>query len=55
MMARDAADLHAGWSRIEARYERLWNRLDDPQAEQTFDAIYDEADSLSKSGTRFAA
>jgi hypothetical protein len=53
MMARDAADLHAGWSGIEARYERLWNHLDDPEVEVEFYRIYEQAEALSKAGTRF--
>jgi hypothetical protein len=53
MMARDAADLHSGWSLAESRYESLWNRLDAPDAEQEFDRIYEQANVLSKNGTRF--
>jgi hypothetical protein len=53
MLARDAADLHAGWNTVESQYERLWNHLDDGDAETTFDRIFDEANSLSKAGTKF--
>jgi hypothetical protein len=55
MMARDAADLHSGWSVAESDYERLWNHLDDPGSEQRFDQIYDQANTLSKNGTRLPA
>jgi hypothetical protein len=55
LMARDAADLHSGWSVAESAYERLWNHLDDPTAERTFDQIYERADALSKSGRKFPA
>jgi hypothetical protein len=53
MLARDAADLHAGWNVVEAKYERLWNHLDEADAETIFNRIYDEANSLSKAGTKF--
>jgi hypothetical protein len=53
LMARDAADLHSGWSGIEARYERIWNHLDMPNAEAEFYQVYDQAETLSKAGTRF--
>lgn len=52
-MARDAADLHAGWSAIEARYERLWNRLDSDSAASDFNKIYEDANIFSKAGTKF--
>ena len=55
IMARDAADLHSGWSVIESNYERLWNHLDDPGSEREFEQIYERANALSKSGTRFPA
>jgi hypothetical protein len=55
MMARDAADLHSGWSVAESKYERLWNHLDGPGSEQEFDQIYEQANALSKNGTRFPA
>src|SRR5580658_9095211 len=32
-MARDASDLHSGWSGVKRDYERLWNNLDRPDAE----------------------
>lgn len=52
MLARDAADLHAGWCAVEAKYEKLWNNLDE-DGEATFDQIYDSADGLSRAGTKF--
>jgi|ERR1035438_9628481 hypothetical protein len=53
MMSRDAADLHSGWSLAQSHYERLWNHLDTPDAEREFDRIYEQANTLSKNGTRF--
>jgi hypothetical protein len=55
IMARDAADLHSGWCAVESNYERLWNHLDDPGSEQKFDQIYEQANALSRTGTRFPA
>jgi hypothetical protein len=52
-MARDASDLHAGWSLVHRDYERLWNALDSPDAEATYHQIYDRAEVLSKSGGKF--
>lgn len=52
-MARDASDLHSGWSAIKRDYERLWNHLDVPDAEEQYHQIYDRAEVLSKSGTKF--
>jgi hypothetical protein len=51
MFARDAADLHAGWSELQADYERLWNNLDG--GELLFDQIYARGNELSKAGTKF--
>lgn len=53
ILARDAADLHAGWSSLEAEYERLWNHLDEPASETVFDQIYERGNGLSKAGTKF--
>lgn len=52
-MARDASDLHAGWSTIEKDYERLWNDLANPHAEAAFHQIYDRAETYSKAGAKF--
>jgi hypothetical protein len=52
-MARDASDLHAGWSQVGRDYERLWNSFDSPEAEATYHQIYDRAEALSKSGGKF--
>jgi hypothetical protein len=52
-MARDASDLHAGWSTVARDYERLWNDLDSPGSEARYHEIYDRAEELSKSGTKF--
>lgn len=51
MFARDANDLHAGWSVLHADYERLWNNLDG--GEPQFDQIYKRGNDLSKAGTKF--
>jgi hypothetical protein len=53
LMAREAAELHPGWSLAESHYQSLWNRLDSPEAEREFDRIYEQANVLSKSGTGF--
>ena len=52
-MARDASDLHGGWSAAARDYERLWNNLDAEDAEKQYLQIYDRAEALSKSGTKF--
>jgi len=51
--ARDAADLHSGWSGLAKDYERLWNHLDEPEAEATYNQIYERGESLSRMGTKF--
>jgi hypothetical protein len=51
--ARDAADLHAGWSQIARDYEALWNSLADANAEATYHQIYERAEALSRSGVKF--
>ncbi len=53
MLARDAADLHSGWSGLARDYERLWSHLDDSQAEAQFHQIYEYGESLSKTGAKF--
>jgi hypothetical protein len=52
-LARDAADLHAGWSAIGRDYERLWNNLADPNSEAAYHQIFDRAEPLSKFGGKF--
>jgi hypothetical protein len=52
-MARDASDLHAGWSAVARDYERLWNNLDSPGSEAKYHEVYDRAEVLSKNGTKF--
>ncbi|HEX3683791.1 MAG TPA: hypothetical protein VHU83_14750 [Bryobacteraceae bacterium] len=52
-LARDASDLHSGWNAIKRDYERLWNNLSSDGAAEDYYRIYDEAEVLSKSGTKF--
>jgi hypothetical protein len=52
-LALDASNLHEGWNAVHARYERLWNDLDSPDAQARFDEIFESANPLSKSGTKF--
>jgi hypothetical protein len=52
-MARDASDLHGGWSAVARDYERLWNDLPSPKSEARYHQIYERAEVLSKSGTKF--
>ena len=40
-LARDAADLNAGWGGLSRDYERLWNHLDVDDAEAAFNQIFD--------------
>lgn len=51
--ARDAADLHAGWSEIARDYEKLWNDLADTNSEATYHQIYERAEAFSRSGVKF--
>jgi hypothetical protein len=51
--ARDAADLHAGWSQIARDYERQWNNLTEANAEATYHQIYERAETLSRAGVKF--
>jgi hypothetical protein len=53
MLSRDAADLHSQWNSIETRYEKLWNNFNANDAEAVFRKIYEDADGLSKAGTKF--
>lgn len=52
-MARDASDLHSGWSAVHHEYERLWNNLESQDAQEQYHQIYDRAEVLSKSGAKF--
>jgi hypothetical protein len=52
-MARDASDLHVGWSAVARDYEGIWTNLAAPDAQTKYQQIYDRAESLSKSGTKF--
>ena len=52
-LSRDAGDLSVEWGNISKEYERLWNHLDSPDAEATYDRIYDNADKLTKQGAKF--
>jgi hypothetical protein len=52
-MARDASDLHAGWSAVAHDYEGIWTDLYAADAQAKYDEIYDRAESLSRSGTKF--
>lgn len=53
VLSRDAADLHAQWNTIETRYEKLYNEINREGAQETFEEIYEDANGLSKTGTRF--
>ena len=37
--SREASDLMSSWQTLATRYEKLWNNLDAPEAECTFDKI----------------
>jgi hypothetical protein len=52
-LARDAAELHGEWNKVKRKYEQLWNSLESASAEADFHQIYDSAEGLSKSGTKF--
>jgi hypothetical protein len=52
-MSRDASDLHSGWNTVAHDYERLWNNLESSDTEEQYHQIYDRAELLSKSGTKF--
>ena len=52
-MARDASDLHAGWSAVATDYEKVWNNLSASDAQAIYEQIYDRAESLSRSGAKF--
>ncbi|MBS1876017.1 MAG: hypothetical protein JSU00_22585 [Acidobacteria bacterium] len=52
-VSRDASELMTQWQDIATKYEKLWNHLDDDDAETQFDAIYQSANLLSKPGSKF--
>jgi hypothetical protein len=52
-MARDASDLHAGWSAVARDYEGVWTDLYAVDAQERYRQIYDRAESLSRSGAKF--
>jgi hypothetical protein len=52
-LARDASDLHSGWSAVKYDYERLWNHLESTDAEEQYHQIYERASVLSKNRTKF--
>jgi len=53
ILSRDAADLHAQWNAIETRYEKLYNEISAEGAQAVFEKIYEDANGLSKAGTKF--
>src|SRR5207245_2873377 len=52
-MARDASELHVGWSSVARDYERVWTSLSAADAQARYQQIYDRAESLSSSGAKF--
>jgi hypothetical protein len=52
-MARDASDLHAGWSAVARDYEGVWTDLYAVDAQERYRQIYDRAEALSRSGAKF--
>ncbi|HXP86384.1 MAG TPA: hypothetical protein VN841_16775 [Bryobacteraceae bacterium] len=52
-MARDASELHAGWSAVAHDYEGVWNNLYAADAQARYQQIYDRAEALSRSGAKF--
>jgi len=52
-MARDASELHAGWSAIARDYEALWTNIYAANAQTKYREIYDRAEPLSISGSKF--
>jgi hypothetical protein len=53
MLSRDAADLHSQWNAVETRYEKVFNNIQAEDAQAQFEKIYEDADGLSKAGTKF--
>lgn len=45
--------IRAGWSSIQAEYEKLWNHLGESNTEAVFNQIYERGNELSKAGTKF--
>jgi hypothetical protein len=52
-LSRDANDLTMSWQAIASRYERLWNHLEQPDAEEIFDKIFEDEGALSRQGAKF--
>ncbi len=52
-MARDASELHAGWSTAAHDYERIWTNLYAADAQKIYQQIYDRTESLSRNGSKF--
>ncbi len=52
-MARDASELHAGWSAVARDYEGVWTNLSAADAQVRYQQIYDRAETLSMSGAKF--
>lgn len=52
-LSRDASELNMDWGNIAKEYERLWNHLDEPDAEVTYERIYENAGKLSTQGAKF--
>jgi len=52
-LARDASELHAGWSAVARDYEGVWTNLWAADAQARYQQIYDRAESLSRSGAKF--
>jgi hypothetical protein len=52
-LQREAAELHAGWEEQSTAYEKLFGRLDSPNAEDEFHNIYSRGNKLSSQGTKF--
>jgi hypothetical protein len=52
-MARDASELHSGWSAVARDYEGVWTNLYAADAQARYQQIYDRAESLSTRGAKF--
>ena len=52
-LSRDAGELSLDWGNFAKEYERLWNHLADPNAEASYEQIYENAGKLTKQGAKF--
>ena len=52
-LSRDASELCMEWGNIAKEYERIWNHLDEPDAEASYERIYENAGKLTKQGAKF--